>query len=72
MIKNILIVFMIYIIGSLLIAKPDNMEVLKQSIFLTKELIENGYNHYIENNSQKTNFNKRVICENYFQYWVCH
>ena len=61
MIKNILIVFMIYIIGSLLIAKPDNMEVLKQSIFLTKELIENGYNHYIENNSQKTNLEEQVI-----------
>jgi len=61
MIKNILIIFMIYIIGSLLIAKPDNMEVLKQSIFLTKELIENGYNHYIENNSQKTNLEEQVI-----------
>ena len=34
---------MIYIIGSLLIAKPDNMEILKQSIFSTKEFIENGY-----------------------------
>ena len=52
---------MIYIIGSLLIVKPDNMEVLKQSIFLTKELIENGYNHYIENNSQKTNLEAQVI-----------
>ena len=61
MIKNLLIIFMIYIIGSLLIAKPDNMEVLKQSIFLTKELIENGYNHYIENNSQKTNLEEQVI-----------
>ena len=39
MIKNILIIFMIYIIGSLLIAKPDNMEILKQSIFSTKELL---------------------------------
>ena len=39
MIKNFLIIFMIYIIGSLLIAKPDNMEVLKQSIFSTKELL---------------------------------
>ncbi|MCH2391516.1 MAG: hypothetical protein MK238_03175, partial [Nitrospinales bacterium] len=47
MIKNLLIIFMIYIIGSLLIAKPDNMEVLKQSIFSTKELIENGYNRYM-------------------------
>ncbi len=47
MIKNILIVFMIYIIGSLLIAKPDNIEILKQSIFSTKELIENGYNRYM-------------------------
>ena len=33
---------MIYIIGSLLIAKPDNMETLKQSIFSTKEFIENA------------------------------
>jgi hypothetical protein len=54
MIKNILIIFMIYIIGSLLIAKPDNMEVLKQSIFSTKEFIGNGYNNYIENNSRPT------------------
>ena len=60
MIKNILIVFMIYIIGSLLIAKPDNMEVLKQSIFSTKELIENGYDHYIENNSQKMDLKEQI------------
>tara|TARA_Y100000294_G_scaffold108528_1_gene100655 strand:+ start:824 stop:1042 length:219 start_codon:yes stop_codon:yes gene_type:complete len=72
MIKNILIIFMIYIIGSLLIAKPDNMEILKQSIFSTKEFIENGYDHYIGNNSQKTNLQEQVICANYFQYWVCH
>ena len=72
MIKSILIIFMIYIIGSLLIAKPDNMEILKQSIFSTKELIENGYDQYIENNSQKTNLQEQVICANYFQYWVCH
>ena len=72
MIKNLLIIFMIYIIGSLLIAKPDNMEILKQSIFSTKELIENGYDHYIENNSQKMNLEEQVICANYFQYWVCH
>ena len=72
MIKNILIIFMIYIIGSLLIAKPDNMEILKRSIFSTKELIENGYDHYIKNNSQKTNLKEQVICANYFQYWVCH
>ena len=61
MIKNLLIIFMIYIIGSLLIAKPDNMEILKQSIFSTKEFIENGYDHYIENNSQKTNLNEQPV-----------
>ena len=33
---------MIYIVGTLLIAKPDNMEVLKQSIFSTKELLGEG------------------------------
>ena len=60
MIKNLLIIFMIYIVGSLLIAKPDNMEILKQSIFSTKEMIENGYDHYIENNSQITDFNERI------------
>jgi hypothetical protein len=53
-------------------AKPDNMEILKQSIFSTKEMIENGYDHYIENNSQKKNLKERVIYANYFQYWVCH
>ena len=61
MIKNILIIFMIYIIDSLLIAKPHNMEILKQSLFSTKEFIENGYDHYIENNSQKTNLEEQVI-----------
>ena len=60
MIKNLLIIFMIYIISSLLIAKPDNMEILKQSIFSTKELIENGYDHYIENNSQKTDLKEQI------------
>ena len=60
MIKNLLIIFMIYIVGSLLIAKPDNMEILKQSIFSTKEMIENGYDHYIENNSKITDFNERI------------
>ena len=60
MIKNLLIIFMIYIIASLLIAKPDNMEILKQSIFSTKELIENGYDHYIENNSQKTDLKEQI------------
>ena len=64
MIKNLLIIFMIYIVGSLLIAKPDNMEILKQSIFSTKELIENSYNRYIENNSQKTNL-EEPITENW-------
>ena len=72
MIKNLLIIFMIYIIGSLLIAKPDNIELLKQSIFSTKELVENSYDRYIENNSQIKNLKEQVICENYFQYWVCH
>ena len=57
---------MIYIIGSLLIAKPDNMELLKQSIFSTKELVENSYDRYIENNSQITNLKEQVISENYF------
>jgi len=66
MIKNLLIIFMIYIIGSLLIAKPDNMELLKQSIFSTKELVENSYDRYIENNSQITNLKEQVISENYF------
>ena len=33
---------MIYIVSTLLIAKPDNMEVLKQSIFSTKELLGEG------------------------------
>ena len=60
MIKNLLIIFMIYIISSLLIAKPDNMEILKQSIFSTKELIENGYDHYIGNNSQKTDLKEQI------------
>jgi hypothetical protein len=40
------------------------MEVLKQSIFSTKEMIENGYNDYFENNSQKTNL-KEPITENW-------
>ena len=66
MIKNLLIIFMIYIVGSLLIAKPDNMEILKQSIFSTKELIENGYDRYIENNSQITNLKEQTISANYF------
>jgi len=66
MIKNLLIIFMIYIIGSLLIAKPDNIELLKQSIFSTKELVENSYDRYIENNSQITNLKEQVISENYF------
>ena len=66
MIKNILIIFMIYIIGSLLIAKPDNIEILKKSIFSTKELIENSYDRYIENNSQITNLKEQTISANYF------
>lgn len=66
MIKNLLIIFMIYIIGSLLIAKPDNIEILKKSIFSTKELIENSYDRYIENNSQITNLKEQTISANYF------
>tara|TARA_B100000686_G_C16458358_1_gene795782 strand:+ start:444 stop:644 length:201 start_codon:yes stop_codon:yes gene_type:complete len=66
MIKNLLIIFMIYIIGSLLIAKPDNIEILKKSIFSTKELIENSYDLYIENNSQITNLKEQTISANYF------
>ena len=66
MIKILLIIFMIYIIGSLLIAKPDNMEILKQSIFSTKELIENSYDRYIENNSKITNLKEQAISANYF------
>ncbi len=60
MIKNLLIVFLVYIVGSLLIAKPENIEILKKSIFSTKELIENSYDRYIENNSQITDFNERI------------
>ena len=66
MIKNLLIIFMIYIIGSLLIAKPDNIEILKKSIFSTKELIENSYDRYIENNPQITNLKEQTISANYF------
>ena len=66
MIKNVLIIFMVYIIGSLLIAKPDNIEILKKSIFSTKELIENSYDRYIENNSQITNLKEQAISANYF------
>ena len=66
MIKNLLIIFMIYIIGSLLIAKPDNIEILKKSIFSTKELIENSYDRYIENNSKITNLKEQAISANYF------
>ena len=60
MIKNILIIFMIYVIGSLLIAKPDNIEILKHSIFSTKELIENGYRDHVEKKSQKKNLKGQV------------
>ena len=66
MIKNLLIIFMIYISGSLLIAKPDNIEILKKPIFSTKELIENSYDRYIENNSQITNLKEQTISANYF------
>ena len=66
MIKNLSIIFMIYIIGSLLIAKPDNIEILKKSIFSTKELVENSYDRYIENNSQITNLKEQTISANYF------
>ena len=66
MIKNVLIIFMVYIIGSLLIAKPDNIEILKKSIFSTKELIENSYDRYIENNLQITNLKEQAISANYF------
>jgi len=66
MIKNLLIIFMIYIVGSLLIAKPDNIEILKKSIFSTKELVENSYDRYIENNSQITNLKEQTISANYF------
>ena len=66
MIKNLLIVFLVYIVGSLLIAKPENIEILKKSIFSTKELIENSYDLYIENNSQITNLKEQTISANYF------
>lgn len=66
MIKNLLIIAMIYIVGSLLIAKPENIEILKKSIFSTKELIENSYDLYIENNSQITNLKEQAISAKYF------
>ncbi len=60
MIKNLIIVFLIYIVGSLLITKPDNIEILKNLLLTTKEFITSNYNYYIENNSQITDFNERI------------
>ena len=48
MIKNILIIFLIYIISSLLIANPNNIEIFDRTFLKAKKLVETGYDH-IEN-----------------------
>ncbi len=53
MIKNILIIFMVFSIVVLLKEKPDNMEILKNSFFSAKEIIENNYNSIIKNNWER-------------------
>ena len=42
MIKNLIIIFLICIIGSLLIAKPNNIEILKRAFFTTKDFVLKG------------------------------
>ena len=42
MIKNLIIIFLIYIIGSLVIGKPDNVEILKNTLSATKEYFSKG------------------------------
>ena len=39
---------MIYIISSLLIANPNNIEIFNRTFLKTKKLVETGYDH-IEN-----------------------
>ena len=48
MIKNLIIIFLFYIIGSLLIAKPNNIEILKSSLFTTKDFIAKGAGNAVE------------------------
>ena len=48
MIKNIIIIFLFYIIGSLLIAKPNNIEILKSALFTTKDFIAKGAGNAVE------------------------
>ena len=55
MIKNILIIFLIYIISSLLIANPNNIEIFNRTFLKTKKLVETGYDH-IENKLKGATF----------------
>lgn len=57
MIKNLIIIFLVYMIGSLLIAKPDNIEILKSALFTTKEFIGEGVD-YLENNFKEADTEK--------------
>ena len=59
MIKNILIIFMAFSIAVLLKEKPDNMEILKNSFFSAKEVIEKGYNSIIKNNWERKDLKNR-------------
>ena len=61
MIKNILIIFLIYIISSLLIANPNNIEIFNRTFLKTKKLVETGYDH-IENKLKGTS-SKILIVE---------
>ena len=62
MIKNILIIFLIYIISSLLIANPNNIEIFNRTFLKTKKLVETGYDH-IENKLKRSS-SKILIIEN--------
>ena len=48
MIKNLIIIFLICIIGSLLIAKPNNIKILKSALFTTKDFIAKGAGNVAE------------------------
>jgi hypothetical protein len=47
-IKSLIIIFLIYIIGSLVIGKPDNVEILKNTLSATKEYFSKGVDN-VEN-----------------------
>ena len=50
---------MAFSIAVLLKEKPDNMEILKNSFFSAKEVIEKGYNSIIKNNWERKDLKNR-------------